>query len=396
MSLNIVTTLFNSTGATPATSLSITSVNAIVGDILAIGASARAIDDVPTGTFNIAVSGIISGPVGNAINVGGTISLFGPPDLTSGGFYFIITANDTYTVTITTNVATTKDIIGGVSVVRGAVIQVPQGGPNASGSASTSGTTFATTNALSVDFVTINTNAGDIARVGSTQLFETTTSGFPGGMRTGGFSRLTPGSATYVFNTTSTGYITASLSFAPLIVCVAKDTEVLMADGTIKPIQYVQRGDLVAGDLDGRINRVARVIATTMPGITPVSIVKMARDSLGFNQPSQELILSSGHPVLYGDRRYRAKCFRGMPGVKYYSSRRNTASKLLPRDDFNESYTLYNLQFEHDGYFVANGVVVDSVPVHSDRCPLPLELYFNSDLYNVVSENDKPELIKKI
>ena len=175
--------------------------------------------------------------------------------------------------------------------------------------------------------------------------------------------------------------------------------QVLMANGTTKPIQNIERGDMVAGDLHRKTRfKVARLIQTKISANTKVSIVKISKDALGKKQPSQELIISSGHPILYNSLRYRAKCFKNMKGVKYYSKNKTSANKVLPLDDNGQTYSLYNMQFEHDGSFVANDLTIDSVPVNSSIMPLPKSLYFNNNFYNKKSNSkiDIPRLTKKM
>ena len=59
-----------------------------------------------------------------------------------------------------------------------------------------------------------------------------------------------------------------------------------------------------------------------------------------------------------------------------------SAAQLLPADDNNhQSHTLYDLQFDHDGQYVAEGVILQSRSPRSDRTPLPKELYFDQSLW---------------
>lgn len=322
-----------------------------------------------------------------------------PQNVITSVYYAIAPADSVnYGVNVTTGTA--REFVLGVTVLSGVDTNIAF---TSATSIDTVGSTTVTTGNVATgdlifDALTLVSANNTITPLPSaTQVYQTSnTSGDIGnGSRDGLFDRTVTGTTTYtaLFDLQ---YSTVSVGLFASVICVARDTEILMADGSIKKIQNVERGDLVAGDFEGSVNRVARVIETKMAGVTPVSIVKMARDSLGFDQPYQELVLSSGHPILYGERRYRAKCFRGIPGVKYYSRAKNTAAKLLPLNDDKNSYSLFNIQYEHDGYFVANGVVVDSVPVLSRTHPLPRELYFDPELYNVKTEYNKPALIKKL
>ena len=171
---------------------------------------------------------------------------------------------------------------------------------------------------------------------------------------------------------------------APLI-CVAKDTNILMADGTEKLIQDIQRGDIVMGP-NNTTNKVARILRKQLASYDKISIVTIAKDSLSKNQPHTNTIMTSGHPILHNGERRRAQCYKKLPGVKYYSQSKTKASDKLPIDDNNKTYSLYNIQYETKGYYVANGLTVSSIPPCSSILPLPKELYFTKELCDIESE----------
>lgn len=167
----------------------------------------------------------------------------------------------------------------------------------------------------------------------------------------------------------------AMISTRPI--CVAKDTMILMADGTEKPIQEIKRGDLVAGDLERKtVYKVARVLHTIIPKAAPLKIVKFSKDSLGKDLPHRDLITTSGHQLLYKNVRKRTLCFRKIKGVEFLPD--IPAEKVLPLNE--------------DGFFVANGVVVCSLPVKSQYSPLPKEMFFNPELYDKKTEDELPKL----
>lgn len=181
-----------------------------------------------------------------------------------------------------------------------------------------------------------------------------------------------------------------------VFICVARDTRILMADGTEKLIQDIKRGDCIAEDINAKkLSCVARVLHTKLPGAAPVALMKMPAHSLGFNQPHSETIITTSHPILFNDSRYRAKALRNINGIKYYNRKDTCAADILPVNS-DGSYSLYNIQFEHDGYFVANGLSVDSVPVFSTSTPLPKVYYFNDTLYENPIQVVKPKLKKKL
>ena len=59
-----------------------------------------------------------------------------------------------------------------------------------------------------------------------------------------------------------------------------------------------------------------------------------------------------------------------MDGVKYHNCVKTVASDFLSAND-NANHSLFNIQFEHDGSYVANGLTVESIPVLSHLYPLP-------------------------
>ena len=52
----------------------------------------------------------------------------------------------------------------------------------------------------------------------------------------------------------------------------------------------------------------------------------------------------------------------------------------MPKNQDNE-YCIYDLQFENDSSYVANGIMVQSRCPRSEISPLPKELYFDQELY---------------
>ena len=178
------------------------------------------------------------------------------------------------------------------------------------------------------------------------------------------------------------------------LICVAKDTMVLMADGNEKPIQSIERGDFVIGANKESVYQVARVIHNKFSANTNLTIIKINENAIAPNQPNKTLLITDKHPILHGDVRRQARCFRNW-NVKRYG-KGSTAKQVLPIND-DGTCSLYNLQFEHDGFFVANGVVIDSVPVRSLYYPLPKELYFNQELFDKPNTTVMiPKLCKEI
>jgi hypothetical protein len=171
-------------------------------------------------------------------------------------------------------------------------------------------------------------------------------------------------------NTITTGtYVFDSLSST--LACVDGQTNILMADGTTKIISDINRGDLVAGLPDKSIiHRVAR-INISRSNSKPSDLLRFDSGSLGKNIPETPLIMTKNHPIIYMNRRRPAKSFIKFPGV---------TSETYERSQFDQ-YNLYDLQFDHDGSYVGNGVTLQSRCPRSQITPLPKELYFDQSLY---------------
>ena len=181
--------------------------------------------------------------------------------------------------------------------------------------------------------------------------------------------------------------IIAAVTFGDLVstlVCVARDTQILMADHSLKSIQDLQRGDLVAGDPEcSTTHQVARIHKQVLRRGYPSNLVSFSKHCLGVGQPSQKFIVTRNHPIIWNGKRRPAYCFQKCRGVIYHQT--TDVSKVLPPDcgsiaeDY--SYTVYDLQFDHDGTYVANNIIVQSRSPYSEITPLPKELYFDQTLY---------------
>lgn len=169
-------------------------------------------------------------------------------------------------------------------------------------------------------------------------------------------------------------------------VCVAADTEILMADGTIKQIQEIRRGDLVATDnsLTSHL-KVARTLKTVHQPDHLLNICHFEPNSLSTNVPYRKLVISFLHPILDIHRRRHAYRYRGTPGVHLYDS--ETVSTVVPLDKEGQ-YSLWDLQFETVGSYVANGMTIQSRHPQSFLTPLPRDLYFDQSLYDENLKND--------
>lgn len=144
--------------------------------------------------------------------------------------------------------------------------------------------------------------------------------------------------------------------------CVTKNTMITMNDGTVKPIQNIQRGDIVKGN-----HIVARLCITKINPKLTIELMIIGTNTIGSNQPNQPLIITTNHPIIYNNMRYPAQCFINFRRIK--------------KTKVNGIDTLYDLQFDHDGTYFANNVEIQSCSPHSEFQPLQRELYFDKSKY---------------
>lgn len=169
-------------------------------------------------------------------------------------------------------------------------------------------------------------------------------------------------------------------SLAPDVLCLDSQTEILMANGEKKPICQIQRGDWVAGNLSSTITyQVSRVLLTELLERSPVDVVKIQSEALGPNLPYKTLTLTANHPIIWDGARRPAKSFTDFEGIIRYEKNSTAGSHLSHLGE--GKYGLYDLQFDQDGTFIANGMEVQSRSPFSEITPLPKELFHNQSLY---------------
>lgn len=181
-----------------------------------------------------------------------------------------------------------------------------------------------------------------------------------------------------------TGAVIGSVdTLTSTIVCLAKDTNILMSDGSERTIQNIKRGDLVAGNKEiTLVHKVARNIITKFNEKYLIDMVRIEKDVLDEEVPNRETLISGWHPILWKGVRRPARCFEKIKGVKWYYHT-ISAGEILPMDDNSEekTYSLYNLQYDHDGMYVANNMIVQAVSPYSELVPLKRELFYEEKNY---------------
>lgn len=158
------------------------------------------------------------------------------------------------------------------------------------------------------------------------------------------------------------------------LICVHENTMILMTDGSSKPVKEIKRGDIVAPN-----HQVARLCPERINQCSKVSLVVFEKNALG-NSPNQRLIVTPNHPIFYQNARRPAKCLANCPGVTLIEN--ILLSQITDLFDDTSNVFLYDIQFDHEGSYVANGVEVQSRSPYSYYGPLPKELYYDTSLYS--------------
>lgn len=185
-----------------------------------------------------------------------------------------------------------------------------------------------------------------------------------------------------------------SLRFSPYtltidLVCLASNTNILMADGTTKLIQDIHRGDIVAADPEiSKTYTVSKLLPTQLNPLSNIKIVKIGKNSIAQNIPNNDLLVTPGHPIILKKMRISSLLFSRLDSVSYYD--KITAEEILPM--FNNDggyYYLWDIQFDTIGSYVANGITVQSRHPRSFITPLEREFYFDKTLYSPELKDDR-------
>lgn len=151
--------------------------------------------------------------------------------------------------------------------------------------------------------------------------------------------------------------------------CVGADTKILMGDGSYKAIKDIKRNDVVIQDIEtGSTSIVSKVYTTQFGG-------EMVKIPAGLIGNKEDMIISKLHPIwLNNNKRIYAKDLKGVEIIQGIAE-------------------LYNLQFDDEGTFIADGVKIDSLSPYHKYYPLQKEFFFDVNKYikgkKVKHENDK-------
>jgi hypothetical protein len=167
-------------------------------------------------------------------------------------------------------------------------------------------------------------------------------------------------------------------SFVNQPVCTIKGTLILMANGQHCPIEKLERGQLVRG-YQNQCYQVARVNRQYLRQGELVDFVEFTPNSLGQTCPANRLMLTNNHPIFFKGARRPAKCFKLLPNI--IEHHQVPIDQIAPLED-DQYYCLYDLQFDNDGSYIAEGLVLQSRSPWSNLTPLPKDLYFDVSIYS--------------
>lgn len=179
-----------------------------------------------------------------------------------------------------------------------------------------------------------------------------------------------------------------------ICICLIGDTFILTPSGEIK-IQDLKRGDEVI--TEHGILKICRISKT--PNTGKLTIIKKGNfdeflhmyKNLSENNhitslPYDDIISTNNHPFWIDGKRITTRKLVDMGKAEYL--------------DINESekyHTLYNLQFEIETSFYANGLQCDAISPYFTKFYLPKELYFDESKYDdkIMTNSDQWRAKKK-
>lgn len=149
--------------------------------------------------------------------------------------------------------------------------------------------------------------------------------------------------------------------------CFLANTKILMGDGTTKFIKDIKQNDLVMTDI--KTNKCLRVCRITKDYL----MTKTIRIPKNLISNTDDIFCSAIHPIWIENdtKRIFAKNIKGV-------------------EIFNKLDYFYNIQFETEGTFYAEGVKVDSLSPHNNLHYLPIEYFKNKENFKegIVLENE--------
>ena len=136
--------------------------------------------------------------------------------------------------------------------------------------------------------------------------------------------------------------------------CLLGTTSILMSDGSTKQIKDIKREDHVITNIETKEHKkVVQVTTSIHDGF----LICIPKDLLG---NTNDIIMTGGHPIWVNSDKNRV-----------YSKNINGVTEVTMKNTF------YNLQFEEESVYYAEGLKIDSLSPNFRDNKLPKSLYFN-------------------
>ena len=158
--------------------------------------------------------------------------------------------------------------------------------------------------------------------------------------------------------------------------CILGTTSILMLDGTTKQIKDIKREDEVITNIETKEHKkVAQIVTSIHDGF----LISIPKDLLG---NTNDIIMTGGHPIWVNNDKNRvySKNIDGVTGLTF-------------------TETFYNLQFEDESVYYAEGLKIDSLSPNFCGNKLPKSLFFNTLKYDkicYIEQEDDPKRNKPI
>ena len=154
-------------------------------------------------------------------------------------------------------------------------------------------------------------------------------------------------------------------------VCLHPDTKILMENGEYKKICQIKRHDVVVQDLETKQTAVVSNVYSKYFSSKCVVVKKGLFGNL------DDIICTENNPFWLPDNSFRI----------YPKNILNVEKKVI-------DVMFYNLQFDEEGTFIAEGVKIDSLSPYNKRSRLPLELFIDKTKFipnRKITDENQPD-----
>ena len=153
-------------------------------------------------------------------------------------------------------------------------------------------------------------------------------------------------------------------------ICFVSGSKVKTETG-YKLVENLKRGDMIWTEHAG-FQPLARLIASEGTAASIGTMILFKKDSLGVNCPSEDFIITKGHPVFFNNNYYNPEDFVANDAYE----------NVIEVDGLAEK--LYTLQFEEHHVINVNGMKITSLPPYTNykSLHLPEEMYFDKSKFN--------------